>query len=71
MLNPKRGNAWIKHAAGAAWMIKMRGPDSYASDFERSLLMCNLGPIVSTIHIRVLVVFTSRGKLWLTDVLDR
>lgn len=47
LLNPNQGNGWIRHAAGATCMIKLRGPDSYSSDFEKSLLMSHLGPILS------------------------
>jgi hypothetical protein len=47
MLNPHRENAWVKHAAGTESIIKLRGPDSYGSEFERSLLLSHVGPIVS------------------------
>lgn len=48
LLNPRRINAWSKHAAGAASVIKLRGPAGYVSEFEKSLFMSHLGPIVSS-----------------------
>ncbi|KAH8819431.1 hypothetical protein F5884DRAFT_892477 [Xylogone sp. PMI_703] len=47
LLNPNRESAWIKHVAGAASIIELRGPGSYGSDFEKSLFMSHVGPIVT------------------------
>ncbi|KAF2096224.1 hypothetical protein NA57DRAFT_59280 [Rhizodiscina lignyota] len=47
MLNPSRENAWINHAAGAACIIRLRGPESYSSEFEKSLFMSHVGPIIT------------------------
>jgi hypothetical protein len=55
MLNPDRGNAWVKHAAGAASMIELRGPRSYRSDLEQSLLMSHVSPMVSPIPLLSIV----------------
>ncbi|KAF2663801.1 hypothetical protein BT63DRAFT_430066 [Microthyrium microscopicum] len=47
LLNPIRKGAWSKHAAGAASIIRLRGPDSYGSEFEKSLLMSHVGPMIT------------------------
>ncbi|KAL6805119.1 hypothetical protein J3E68DRAFT_387676 [Trichoderma sp. SZMC 28012] len=47
LLNPSRENAWIKHTAGATYIIKLRGPQSYNSEFEKSLFMGHVGPMAT------------------------
>ncbi|KKO98289.1 hypothetical protein THAR02_09612 [Trichoderma harzianum] len=47
LLNPSRENAWIKHTAGATYIIKLRGPHSYNSEFEKSLFMGHVGPMAT------------------------
>lgn len=47
LLNPCRADAWVKHAAGAACIIQLRGPKSYTTELEKSLLLGQIGPIVS------------------------
>ncbi|KAL7933844.1 hypothetical protein V8C35DRAFT_302573 [Trichoderma chlorosporum] len=47
LLNPCRENAWVKHTAGATYIIKLRGPYSYNTDFEKSLFMGHVGPMAT------------------------
>lgn len=42
-----KGQAWAKHARGAARLIEHRGPERFKTEFEKSLLMTQLGIIVS------------------------
>lgn len=46
LLDPTGETAWIRHAAGAARLIQVRGPQSYDSDFEKALFMAHTGPVV-------------------------
>jgi hypothetical protein len=46
LLDPSGETAWIRHAAGAARLIQLRGPDNYSTDFEKALFMAHTGPIV-------------------------
>ena len=39
--------AWVRHAAGAASLLKLRGTAGYQTDFEKSLFLAQIGPIVS------------------------
>jgi hypothetical protein len=41
-----KGQAWVKHARGAARLIEHRGPERFKTEFEKSLLMTQLGIIV-------------------------
>jgi len=45
-LDPSGETAWIRHAAGAARLIQLRGPKNYTTEFEKALLMAHTGPIV-------------------------
>ncbi|KAH8670130.1 hypothetical protein BGZ60DRAFT_29241 [Tricladium varicosporioides] len=47
LLDPSGEIAWIRHAAGAARLIQLRGPDRYKSDFEKALFMAHTGPIMT------------------------
>jgi hypothetical protein len=46
LLDPFGETAWIRHAAGAARLIQLRGTNSYTSDFEKALFVAHTGPIV-------------------------
>ena len=37
---------WLHHVAGAARLIEIRGPDRFLTDFEISLFVANIGPVV-------------------------
>lgn len=47
LLDPSGTEAWVRHTAGAARLIQVRGPKSYNSDFEKALFMGHTVPIVS------------------------
>lgn len=51
LLNPSREDAWIKHTAGATYIIQLRGPLSYQSEFEKCLFMGHVGPMVSIVPL--------------------
>jgi hypothetical protein len=53
LLDPLGETAWIRHAAGAARLIQLRGPKSYNSEFEKALLVAHTGPIVCSSSCRV------------------
>jgi len=48
LLDPSGEVAWIRHAAGAARLIQLRGPKNYTTEFEKALFMAHTGPIVCT-----------------------
>jgi hypothetical protein len=43
------GLLWLRHAGGAAQLIKARGAHRFQTEFEMSLFMAHLGPTVSLI----------------------
>jgi len=47
LLDPSGEIAWIRHAAGAARLIQLRGPENYKSEFEKALFMAHSGPIMT------------------------
>jgi len=47
LLDPFGETAWIRHAAGAARLIQLRGTKSYNSEFEKALFMAHTGPIMT------------------------
>ncbi|KAL9096077.1 MAG: hypothetical protein Q9165_001599 [Trypethelium subeluteriae] len=47
LLNFSENGAWIRHAAGAARLIELRGTQGYRTEFEKSLFMAQAGPIFS------------------------
>lgn len=47
LLDPTGETAWVRHTAGAARLIQLRGPKSYNTDFEKALFMAHTVPIVS------------------------
>ncbi|OCL09252.1 hypothetical protein AOQ84DRAFT_272020, partial [Glonium stellatum] len=47
LLNPSVENTWAKHAAGAAYIIFLQGPQGYEHEFEKTLFMSHLGQIIS------------------------
>lgn len=46
LLDPAGETAWIRHAAGAARLIQLRGPKNYNTEFEKALFMAHSGAIV-------------------------
>ncbi|KAG9232686.1 hypothetical protein BJ875DRAFT_71660 [Amylocarpus encephaloides] len=47
LLDPSGESAWIRHSAGAARLIQLRGPENYSTDFEKALFMAHTGPIMT------------------------
>lgn len=47
LLATSEQTGWIRHAAGAARLIQLRGPKNYTTDFEKALFMAHAGTIVS------------------------
>ena len=47
ILNFSENGAWMRHAAGAARLIELRGPHGYHSEFEKSLFMAQTGAMFS------------------------
>ncbi|PQE31973.1 C6 zinc finger domain protein [Rutstroemia sp. NJR-2017a WRK4] len=47
LLEPTGETAWIRHAAGAARLIQLRGPSHYTSEFEQALFLGHTGPIMT------------------------
>lgn len=47
LLDPSGETGWIRHAAGAARLIQLRGPKNYNTDFEKALFMAHTGPIMT------------------------
>ena len=52
LLNPYGDSAWTRHAAGAASLIRARGPGNHQTDLQRSLLLSLAGGIVSNHQLR-------------------
>jgi hypothetical protein len=48
LMDPSGEKAWIRHAAGAAKLIQLRGPKSYSTEFEKALFIAQTFPIVSS-----------------------
>jgi hypothetical protein len=46
LLDPSGETAWIRHSAGAAKLILVRGPNNYNTEFEKALFMAQTVPIV-------------------------
>jgi len=46
LLDPSGEIAWIRHSAGAAKLILVRGPNNYNTEFEKALFMAQTVPIV-------------------------
>ncbi|KAF2237719.1 hypothetical protein EV356DRAFT_510724 [Viridothelium virens] len=47
LLNFSENGAWIRHVAGAARLIELRGPQGYRTEFEKALFMAQAGPLFS------------------------
>ncbi|MCJ1479576.1 hypothetical protein MMC13_008262 [Lambiella insularis] len=45
LLDSSGQDAWIRHAAGASRLIRLRGPKRFDSEFEKALLMAHAGAI--------------------------
>lgn len=54
LFNKSVEQAWIKHSAGSIALIKNRGAMNYHTDFEKALLLSQIGRIVGV---------TTRGRL--------
>jgi hypothetical protein len=46
LLNSCSGDAWVKHASGAAALIQLRGVERYETELEKALLLSQIGSIV-------------------------
>ncbi|KAH8705618.1 hypothetical protein BGW36DRAFT_403159 [Talaromyces proteolyticus] len=46
ILNSPTEGSWSQHIAGAAKMIRLRGPQDFKSEYDRDLLIAMIGPIV-------------------------
>jgi hypothetical protein len=53
LLDPSGETAWVRHTAGAAKLIQLRGPKSYKTEFEKALFMAHTVPIVSILDPRI------------------
>lgn len=42
--------AWEYHVSGAASLIRLRGPNGYSTNYEKALLLGQVGPLVGTPH---------------------
>jgi hypothetical protein len=62
LLATSEENAWIRHAAGAARLIQLRGPKSYTTEFEKALFMAHAGTIVSNVVIRSCQIYLRKQK---------
>ncbi|KUJ15570.1 uncharacterized protein LY89DRAFT_735672 [Mollisia scopiformis] len=47
MLDPNGEMAWVRHSAGAAKLIHLRGPKNYDTEFEKALFMAQTVPIMT------------------------
>ncbi|CZR57896.1 uncharacterized protein PAC_07785 [Phialocephala subalpina] len=47
MLDPSGETAWVRHSAGAAKLIHLRGPKSYNTEFEKALFLAQTVPIMT------------------------
>lgn len=47
MLDPAGEMAWVRHSAGAAKLIQLRGPKNYDTEFEKALFMAQTVPIMT------------------------
>ncbi|RDW61498.1 hypothetical protein BP5796_11390 [Coleophoma crateriformis] len=47
LLASSEPTAWIRHSAGAAHLIQLRGPRRYKTEFEKSLFMAHVGTITT------------------------
>ncbi|KAI4179545.1 MAG: hypothetical protein L6R41_007782 [Letrouitia leprolyta] len=47
LLDTERFDSWTLHAAGAANLIRLRGPERYKTPFEKALFLAQAGPIIT------------------------
>ncbi|KAI4177392.1 MAG: hypothetical protein LQ343_000372 [Gyalolechia ehrenbergii] len=47
LLDTERWDSWTLHAAGAANLIRLRGPGRYETNFEKALFLAQVGPIIT------------------------
>lgn len=47
LLDTERFDSWTLHAAGAANLIRLRGPERYKTNFEKALFLAQAGPIIT------------------------
>ncbi|KAL8703747.1 MAG: hypothetical protein Q9201_003072 [Fulgogasparrea decipioides] len=53
LLDEERDYAWHVHATGAATLIRLRGPNAYQTEFEKALLIAQIGPIYTEAVLKV------------------
>ncbi|KAL8713081.1 MAG: hypothetical protein Q9225_006846 [Loekoesia sp. 1 TL-2023] len=47
LLDTTRWDSWMLHVAGAAALIRLRGPARYETNFEKALFLAQAGPIIT------------------------
>ena len=52
-LDYRRREARVRHAAGAATLIRLRGPERYKTDFEKALFLSQASPIIQEALLNV------------------
>ncbi|KAI4127034.1 MAG: hypothetical protein LQ338_003403 [Usnochroma carphineum] len=53
LLDSERDGAWITHAAGAATLIQLRGPERWETCFEKALFLAQAGPIITEAMLKL------------------
>ncbi|KAL8712812.1 MAG: hypothetical protein Q9220_003020 [cf. Caloplaca sp. 1 TL-2023] len=53
LLDSERMKLWVRHAAGAAALIKLRGPTGYQTNYEQALFIAQVGPIYTEAMLKV------------------
>ncbi|KAI1497967.1 hypothetical protein F5X99DRAFT_420982 [Biscogniauxia marginata] len=46
IMHSSHGLGWSQHISGAAHLIRLRGPESFSSDFEKTLLLACTSPLI-------------------------
>ncbi|KAL8834429.1 MAG: hypothetical protein Q9170_003751 [Blastenia crenularia] len=57
LLDTERWDSWLLHAAGAATLIRLRGPERYETNFEKALFLAQAGPIITEATFNALPCF--------------
>ena len=50
MLDIEGDQAWVRHVSGATQLVRLRGPRSYNTEFEKALFLAHTGPIVRNLR---------------------
>lgn len=53
LLDSDRDDAWVTHAAGAATLIQLRGPERYETKIEKALFLGQASPIITEAMLTV------------------